>query len=976
MSFLKPIVNSFVFWGAWIIIPVLMEILPSLGSIFLLLKRRVRGFAAAPPPRLYPEITLIVPVYNSADTLFACVESIYNSTYPKESIRVFLVNNRSRDGSFSVFAQCQSQFPELRMQWMDAEQGKSRAMNLALYNSEGKYIINLDSDGVLERTALANMVNKFEAYPEVNCMTGAILTRPDKIRMYRNPFSRLMRNLEFLEYAQAFLAGRSYASELNAVYTLSGAFSAFRKSSLLKSRMYNTETVCEDTHITFQMRKLQNERVEICENAIFFVDPIESVNKLYTQRQRWQRGSLEVARMFMNRDFRLSRALRDVNVKTLLYDHTFAFPRLIWYLALICMMCMHYSGRVILWSTGMIFALYIAVGVFYFISAAVFLKMEPELRRFYLRLWWCVPLLPVFNLAVFFIRVAGIINSIQTDSAWKQRDLSEERDAFAAALKADAARPLRALSRVRRAVNRTPAPSGTGARYGALWHASVGTLLCLGLGLILLVYWSKTAFHVEIAEIIHTLRGPLRGTGTGMRDEVLRGLVLPLGICAAVCLAAALAGAVLDRRLRGGIFCGALHTCAALSGALLLVGGVLYGNQAYSLLNYYQLSGTRSTLYEDEYKDPHETAVTAAGTANNLIYIYVESLETTYASREEGGWQEGVNYMPNLTRLARENLNFADVDHMGGFHATTGSTWTMGALLATTAGVPFAAASVSDMAVAQAKDFLPGVVTIGEVLESKGYVQEFMCGSDSSFAGRKNYFEQHGNYRVFDVYTARERGLVPPDYWVNWGLEDKVLFDFARDEVTALAAEGKPFNFTLLTVDLHATAGFQCRWCEDAYEVGTANVVSCSDRLVGEFVDWCRRQDFYEDTTIVITGDHPRMDGFLVDGVPYDERTVYNCFIHPAKWPVRDEKSRSFTAMDLFPTVLSAMGFEIEGDRLGLGTDLFSDRDTLLERRGFQWLERELGKASDYYVERFAGGVQALPETQQQKRNRSEAGVS
>ena len=29
--------------------------------------------------------------------------------------------------------------PDLRMQWMDAEQGKSRAMNLALYNSEGKY---------------------------------------------------------------------------------------------------------------------------------------------------------------------------------------------------------------------------------------------------------------------------------------------------------------------------------------------------------------------------------------------------------------------------------------------------------------------------------------------------------------------------------------------------------------------------------------------------------------------------------------------------------------------------------------------------------------------------------------------------------------------------------------------------------------------------------------------------------------------
>ena len=489
MNFLKTILNSFVFWGAWIIIPVLAEILPSLGSIMMLLKRRIRGIAAPSRPSLYPEVSLIVPVYNSADTLSACIESIYNSTYPRESIRVFLVNNRSQDESFSIFAQCQARFPDLRMQWMDAEQGKSRAMNLALYNSEGKYIINLDSDGVLERTALANMVNKFEAHPDVNCMTGAILTRPEKICSYRGLFSRLLRNLEFLEYAQAFLAGRSYASELNAVYTLSGAFSAFRKSSLLKSRMYNTDTVCEDTHITFQMRELQNERVEICENALFFVDPIESVNKLYVQRQRWQRGSLEVARMFLNKDFRLGRVLKDVNVKTLLYDHTFAFPRLIWYLALICMMCMQYSTKVILWSTGMIFALYIAVGVFYFITVAIFLKMDPPLRRFYLRRWWCVPLLPFFNLAVFFIRVAGIINSIQTDSAWKQRDLSEEREAFSGVIKEDASRPLRALRRVRRMVNRTPGPAGTAEGYGALWYLSVGTLTVLGLGLVLLVDW-------------------------------------------------------------------------------------------------------------------------------------------------------------------------------------------------------------------------------------------------------------------------------------------------------------------------------------------------------------------------------------------------------------------------------------------------------------------------------------------------------
>ena len=44
------------------------------------------------------------------------------------------------------------------------------------------------------------------------------------------------------------------------------------------------------------MRYLQKERVEVCEDALFFVDPIENVNKLYTQRQRWQREALKYPR--------------------------------------------------------------------------------------------------------------------------------------------------------------------------------------------------------------------------------------------------------------------------------------------------------------------------------------------------------------------------------------------------------------------------------------------------------------------------------------------------------------------------------------------------------------------------------------------------------------------------------------------------------------------------------------------------------
>ena len=214
---------------------------------------------------LFRSISLIIPVYNSSETLYDCLRSVYNSTYPNQLIEIILVNNKSNDDSFMKYQKCQEKFPELSVQWLNAEQGKSKALNMALFNAEGKYIIHIDSDGLLESDALMNMVIRFENNEDVHCMTGAILVNPEKIDETKGHFRRLFHKCEFFEYAQAFLAGRNFQSELNSVFTLSGAFSAFRKSTILKTQLYNTETLCEDTHITFQVRKLLKKRVHLCE---------------------------------------------------------------------------------------------------------------------------------------------------------------------------------------------------------------------------------------------------------------------------------------------------------------------------------------------------------------------------------------------------------------------------------------------------------------------------------------------------------------------------------------------------------------------------------------------------------------------------------------------------------------------------------------------------------------------------------------
>lgn len=437
MDIINRMLNSVIFWAAWIIIPVLVEIVPSIGSLFVLARHRAKRKANNDKNEYLPEITVIVPVYNSESTLYQCIQSINDSTYPNSKIRLFLVNNESKDSSFQVFTQCQNAFPDLLMQWMNAKQGKGKALNLALYNAKGKYIINIDSDGKLDKRALKNMVCKFESNPDISCLTGAILTIPEKIQKYRLLLPRLLRILEFMEYMQAFLAGRSYSSEMDRLYTISGAFSAFRKSAILETRLYNTDTVSEDTHLTFQMKELLHEKVEICEDAIFYVDPIESFNKLYVQRQRWQRGSLEVAKMFDGEKLTLKNMFADVKTSTLLFDHTFAFPRMIWYVAIIMLVALNYSSSTLLYSFGVIFLLYDVIGYFYFFSILHFIQFDSKLHSYYLKHFWAVALLPFYNLMVFFMRLAGIINSISTDSKWRVNDFTDEKAELVEAMKDD-----------------------------------------------------------------------------------------------------------------------------------------------------------------------------------------------------------------------------------------------------------------------------------------------------------------------------------------------------------------------------------------------------------------------------------------------------------------------------------------------------------------------------------------------------------
>ena len=244
--------------------------------------------------------------------------------------------------------------------------------------------------------------------------------------------------------------------------------------------------------------------------------------------------------------------------------------------------------------------------------------------------------------------------------------------------------------------------------------------------------------------------------------------------------------------------------------------------------------------------------------------------------------------------------------------------------------------------------------TMRNILDEAGYRTSFMCGSDANFGGRKTYYTTHGTDKIYDIYTARKDGIVPGDYFVWWGMEDKHLFEYARQELTEISQGDEPFAFTMLTVDTHHIGGYQCSYCTDEFEETYEQSISCSSRQVLEFVNWLKAQPFWDNTTVVITGDHLSMDnGYFQRNVDEGyQRMVYNCIVNSAI-PAENTKNREYCAVDLFPTTLAALGCTIEGDRLGLGTNLFSNLPTLAEKWGYDRFNTELGRASDYYIANF-----------------------
>lgn len=388
----------------------------------------------------------------------------------------------------------------------------------------------------------------------------------------------------------------------------------------------------------------------------------------------------------------------------------------------------------------------------------------------------------------------------------------------------------------------------------------------------------------------------------------------------------------------------------------MLFGGFAFGIEKFQLKDLVAAYFFDSPFIEENYIAPTDEVLTFPEQKRNLILIYLESMENTFLSKDLGGYMDE-NLVPDLTELANEGYVFSHTSNkLGGFIPSTGAGWSIASMVNMDFGVPMKVPTDAN-SYGSAGNFLPGAVGIGDLLHEQGYEQSALFGAEASFGGLDYYLKSHGNFNIIDHTAAIEKGLIPADYNVWWGYEDDKLYEFAKDELTRLYNTGKPFHLVMETADTHAPEGYLSPNAEKKFPDQYSNTIYYSQAEAVKFVRWIQEQPFYDNTTIFLIGDHLTMASCISDTVTNYQRTCFNLCINPPEefrnLPEDRFVNRQWAAFDMFPTMLASIGVKIKGDKLGLGTNLFSNEKTIFEAQGIQNVNEKLVLKSNFYNDNF-----------------------
>lgn len=412
-------------------------------------------------PRMLPSISIIAPAYQEESTVIESVNSLLNLHYP--NYEVILVNDGSTDNTLNrlishfglerlsrvVPSRLQTRpirgiyaspkIPKLLV--VDkANGGKADALNVGINCSQKEFFCCIDADSLLEKDSLLKMAAMvIDAPSEPVAVGGNIFpvngctVSKGKLTQVNIPKNHLAR-FQTIEYLRSFMAGRLGWAYLRSLLIISGALGLFRKDRIIEvggylssSERYKKDTVGEDMELVVRLSRHMQEKelpysVLYAYNANCWTEVPESFGTLHRQRDRWQRGLIDI--LYFHRKMQLNPRYGRVGLLSMPYFFLFEmFGPFIEAQGYLAVVAAFFLGLLDVHLSLLLFISSILIGLLVSTFSLVIAEKEnPHFPGPYMVTMLLYATLENFGVrqVMSFARVTGYINTLRQATGWNK----------------------------------------------------------------------------------------------------------------------------------------------------------------------------------------------------------------------------------------------------------------------------------------------------------------------------------------------------------------------------------------------------------------------------------------------------------------------------------------------------------------------------------------------------------------------------
>ncbi len=175
-----------------------------------------------------PDCTIIVPAYNEGELVYHTLKSVADSNYPLDRLEIIAIDDGSKDDTWDWIVKAKNEINhEVTIFKQPQNKGKRHALYRGFTTGRGEVFITIDSDSIIEKDTIRNLVSPFVIKPDCGAVAGNV-----KVLNKNQGMIPRMLNVSFV-FSFEFI--RAAQSTLGFVLCTPGALSAYRKDAMLNS---------------------------------------------------------------------------------------------------------------------------------------------------------------------------------------------------------------------------------------------------------------------------------------------------------------------------------------------------------------------------------------------------------------------------------------------------------------------------------------------------------------------------------------------------------------------------------------------------------------------------------------------------------------------------------------------------------------------------------------------------------------------